>query len=107
MTNVTVSNLQTQLASIMELLAKAAISEIIKLFDDSYTVLRLEISRNQNEKEALKRKLHEVQEELTCVRMRLETGTSLANLPFNVTKHRYANIVTCWPVIGRERLWLQ
>ena len=84
MTNVTVSNLQTQLASIMELLAKAAISEIIKVFDDSYTVLRLEISRNQNEKEALKRKLQEVQEQLTCVRMRLETGTPLANLPLTL-----------------------
>ncbi|XP_031419077.1 zinc finger protein 875-like isoform X2 [Clupea harengus] len=87
MTNVTVSNLQTQLASIMELLAKAAISEIIKLFDDSYTVLRLEISQNQNEKEALKRKLQEVQEQLTCVRMRLETGLPPSNCPPPTNHH--------------------
>ncbi|XP_062371807.1 zinc finger protein 768-like isoform X2 [Sardina pilchardus] len=82
MTNVSPSrNLQSQLASIMELISKAAISEIIKLFDENYVALRLEISQNQNEKEALKRKLHEVQEELTCVRMRLETSLPLSNCP--------------------------
>lgn len=62
----------------MELMAKAAISEIIKLFDESYAALRVEISRNQTEKDALKRKLQEVQDELMCVRMRLETSKHFA-----------------------------
>ncbi|XP_036375453.1 oocyte zinc finger protein XlCOF8.4-like [Megalops cyprinoides] len=47
-----------QLASIMEVLAKAAVAEICELVDDGYAVLRLEISRRQKENEALKKKLH-------------------------------------------------
>ncbi|KAM6948668.1 uncharacterized protein FYW47_016615 [Aplochiton taeniatus] len=48
---------QTQLSSIMDVLAKAAVVEISKLVDDKYAVLRLEISQKQNEIEILKRKL--------------------------------------------------
>ncbi|KAG9355870.1 hypothetical protein JZ751_000713 [Albula glossodonta] len=48
---------QTQLASIMEVLANAAVAEICELVDDGYAVLHLEISRRQKENEALKRKL--------------------------------------------------
>ncbi|KAL2104398.1 hypothetical protein ACEWY4_001266 [Coilia grayii] len=72
MTNVNYGSLQTQLGTIMEVLAKAAIAEIIKLFDDSYAVLRLEISRHQNENEHLKRKLQEAKEELRTVQIRIE-----------------------------------
>lgn len=49
--------LHTQLASIMEVLANAAVAEICKLIDDGYAVLRSEMSRSQKEVEALKRKL--------------------------------------------------
>lgn len=47
----------TQLSSIMEALAKAAVAEICELVDDSYAVLQLEISRSHKENEALRRKL--------------------------------------------------
>ncbi|XP_059201318.1 transcription factor YY2 [Centropristis striata] len=47
----------SQLASIMEALTKAAVSEICELVDDSYAVLQLEISRSHKENEALRRKL--------------------------------------------------
>ncbi|XP_036372546.1 zinc finger and SCAN domain-containing protein 23-like [Megalops cyprinoides] len=47
----------TQIASIMEVLANAAVAEICKLVEDGYAVLRLEISQSQKEKEALRRKL--------------------------------------------------
>ncbi|XP_061110341.1 zinc finger and SCAN domain-containing protein 2-like [Conger conger] len=46
-----------QLTSIMEVLTKAAISEICELVDDGYAILHLEISRSQKEIESLKRKL--------------------------------------------------
>ncbi|KAJ8272939.1 hypothetical protein GJAV_G00095250 [Gymnothorax javanicus] len=46
-----------RLASIMEVLANAAVAEICELVDDGYAVLHLEISRKQQENEALKRKL--------------------------------------------------
>uniref|UniRef100_A0AAZ3NQR6 C2H2-type domain-containing protein n=2 Tax=Oncorhynchus tshawytscha TaxID=74940 RepID=A0AAZ3NQR6_ONCTS len=47
----------TQIASIMEVLANAAVSEICKLVDDDYTVFRLEITQSQKETRALRRKL--------------------------------------------------
>lgn len=74
MTNVNCGSLQTQLGAIMEVLAKTAIAEIIKLFDESYAVLRLEISRHQNENDDLKRKLLEAKEELRTVQIRNEAG---------------------------------
>ncbi|CAI5681603.1 unnamed protein product [Oreochromis niloticus] len=49
---------QTQLASIMEVLANAAVAEICKLVDDDYAVVRLQMSQCQRENKALKRKLH-------------------------------------------------
>ncbi|XP_034045115.1 Krueppel-like factor 12 isoform X2 [Thalassophryne amazonica] len=49
---------QTQLASIMEVLANAAVAEICKLVDDDYAVVNLQMSQCQRENKALKRKLH-------------------------------------------------
>ncbi|XP_063074798.1 zinc finger protein 37-like isoform X2 [Engraulis encrasicolus] len=51
-------DVHTQIASIMEVLANAAVSEICKVVDDGYAVLRLEISKSQNEIDTLKKKLH-------------------------------------------------
>ncbi|KAM4556425.1 uncharacterized protein V3H82_016368 [Fundulus diaphanus] len=48
---------QSQLASIMEALTRAAVAEICGLVDDGYAVLQLEISRSHKENEALRRKL--------------------------------------------------
>eukprot|EP00063_Salmo_salar_P075999 XP_014050834.1 PREDICTED: zinc finger protein 35-like isoform X3 [Salmo salar] len=50
----------TQIASIMEVLANAAVAEICKLVDDDYAVFRLEITQSQKENRALRRKLLEV-----------------------------------------------
>ncbi|XP_070971235.1 uncharacterized protein [Oncorhynchus clarkii lewisi] len=47
----------TQIASIMEVLANAAVVEICKLVDDDYAVFRLEISQSQKENRGLRRKL--------------------------------------------------
>ncbi|XP_037617406.1 fez family zinc finger protein erm isoform X2 [Sebastes umbrosus] len=49
---------QTQMASIMEVLANAAVAEICKLVDDDYAVVSLQMSQCQRENKALKRKLH-------------------------------------------------
>uniref|UniRef100_A0A673WCX4 B-cell CLL/lymphoma 6 member B protein-like n=1 Tax=Salmo trutta TaxID=8032 RepID=A0A673WCX4_SALTR len=46
-----------QLASIVEVLANAAVAEICKLVDDGHAALRLEISHSQKEIENLRRKL--------------------------------------------------
>ncbi|XP_014064369.1 zinc finger protein 34 isoform X4 [Salmo salar] len=50
----------TQIASIMEVLANAAVAEICKLVDDDYAVFRVEITQSQKENRALRRKLLEL-----------------------------------------------
>ncbi|XP_031684042.1 uncharacterized protein LOC109894110 [Oncorhynchus kisutch] len=47
----------TQIASIMEVLANAAVAEICKVVDDDYAVFRLEITQTQKENRTLRRKL--------------------------------------------------
>ncbi|XP_052321052.1 uncharacterized protein LOC118395475 isoform X1 [Oncorhynchus keta] len=47
----------TQIASIMEVLANAAVAEVCKLVDDDYAVFRLEIIQSQKENRSLRRKL--------------------------------------------------
>lgn len=48
---------QTQIASVMEVLANAAVAEICRLVEDSYNELQLEISQSQKENNILKKKL--------------------------------------------------
>uniref|UniRef100_A0A8C7GW34 Gastrula zinc finger protein XlCGF48.2-like n=1 Tax=Oncorhynchus kisutch TaxID=8019 RepID=A0A8C7GW34_ONCKI len=59
----------TQIASIMEVLANAAVAEVCKLVDDDYAVFRLEITKSQKENRALRRKLQLL--ELKVVRERV------------------------------------
>ncbi|XP_018517069.2 LOW QUALITY PROTEIN: uncharacterized protein LOC108873386 [Lates calcarifer] len=47
----------SQIASIMEVLANAAVAEICKVVDDGYAVVHLEMSRRQKENEFLRRKI--------------------------------------------------
>ncbi|XP_064783373.1 zinc finger protein with KRAB and SCAN domains 1-like [Oncorhynchus masou masou] len=47
----------TQIASIMEVLANAAVAEICKLIDDEHAVFSLEITKSQTENRALQKKL--------------------------------------------------
>ncbi|KAM9363216.1 uncharacterized protein ABDE67_014286 [Symphorus nematophorus] len=53
----TCADFHSQLASIMEVLANAAVAEICQLVDDGFATLRLEISRSQRENLALKSRL--------------------------------------------------
>ncbi|XP_052321072.1 uncharacterized protein LOC118395619 isoform X4 [Oncorhynchus keta] len=60
----------TQIASIMEVLANAAVAEICKLVDDDYAVCRLEVTQSQKENRTLRRKLQLL--ELKVARERAE-----------------------------------
>ncbi|XP_062375496.1 zinc finger protein 316-like [Sardina pilchardus] len=62
---------QTQIASIMDVLAKAAVAEISKVVEDAVVVLRLETCQRQDEIEALKRNLEVVSNELRATRRAL------------------------------------
>ncbi|XP_064783269.1 neurotrophin receptor-interacting factor homolog isoform X3 [Oncorhynchus masou masou] len=75
----------SQMASIMEVLANAAVAEICKLVDDDYAVFRLEITQSQKENSALRRKLQLL--EIKVARERAERTTRervLASHPCNV-----------------------
>lgn len=54
---------QSKLTSVMDMLAKAAVAEITKLFDDGLALVRLEVCRRENEVEALKKKLLNLENE--------------------------------------------
>ncbi|XP_060946303.1 zinc finger protein 544-like isoform X1 [Limanda limanda] len=47
----------SKIASIMEVLANAAVAEICKVVDDGYLVIQLEMSQSQKENELLRRKI--------------------------------------------------
>ncbi|XP_029543056.2 zinc finger and BTB domain-containing protein 20-like [Oncorhynchus nerka] len=64
----------TQIASIMEVLANAAVAEICKVVDDDYAVFRLEITQTQKENRTLRKKLQLL--ELKVARERVLTSPS-------------------------------
>ncbi|XP_045572378.1 zinc finger and SCAN domain-containing protein 5C isoform X3 [Salmo salar] len=61
---------QAQIASIMEVLANAAVAEICKVVDDGYAVVHLEMSQSQKENEFLRRNMKLM--ELQIARFRAE-----------------------------------
>ncbi|KAM6977922.1 uncharacterized protein FYW47_002738 [Aplochiton taeniatus] len=61
---------QSQIASIMEVLANAAVAEICKVVDDGYAVVQLEMSQSQKESDFLRRKIKLL--ELQVARYRAE-----------------------------------
>ncbi|XP_045573521.1 zinc finger protein 513 isoform X1 [Salmo salar] len=77
MANVKFMGFHTQIASIMEVLANAAVEDICKLVDDDYAVFRLEITQSQKENRVLRRKLQ--LQELKVTRERV-----LSSRPRNV-----------------------
>ncbi|XP_035286181.1 zinc finger and SCAN domain-containing protein 2-like isoform X3 [Anguilla anguilla] len=77
------AHFQTQITTIMEIMTKSAIAEIIKLFDDSSSVLCLKISRSLHENRALKRKLQSMQHELRTARRQKEGIAGAPEGPVN------------------------
>lgn len=65
----------SQIASIMEVLANAAVAEICKVVDDGYGVIRMEMSQGQKENEFLRRKVKLL--EVQIARFRAERVKSL------------------------------
>lgn len=59
---------QTQLTSVMDMLAKTAVVEICKLFEENYSLLGLEITRCTNENDSLRKKCLFLETELQAAR---------------------------------------
>ncbi|XP_064202109.1 zinc finger protein 239-like isoform X1 [Anguilla rostrata] len=57
-------NYQAQIASIMDILSKAAVAEISKVVDDGFVLLRLEMCRKESEIESLKMKVQSLESDL-------------------------------------------
>ncbi|XP_028832848.1 zinc finger protein 883-like [Denticeps clupeoides] len=66
--------LQSQIASVMDVLAKAAVAEISKIVDDGFVVVHLQMRQRQSEIEALKRNLEVVTNELHATRRAFARG---------------------------------
>lgn len=83
---------QSQVLSVMEVLAKAAVAEINRRVDDSCALLRLEVSQSRRDIALLKRKCEAMEAELRRTRMRakrkgeerMETGPSPSSCPQSV-----------------------
>ncbi|CAL8343168.1 unnamed protein product [Merluccius merluccius] len=75
---------QTELVSIMEILAKAAVAEINRRVDDSCAVLRLEITQSQSDIYVLKKKCDVMEAELKRSRIRAKKKGSF-NASVNVS----------------------
>ncbi|XP_045078717.1 zinc finger and SCAN domain-containing protein 26-like isoform X4 [Coregonus clupeaformis] len=69
-----VVDFQAQIASIMEVLANAAVAEICKVVDDDYAVVHLKMSQSHKENEFLRRKMKLM--ELQIARFRAEKTKS-------------------------------
>ncbi|KAL4657241.1 zinc finger protein 382-like isoform X1 [Arapaima gigas] len=67
-------NFDNQLTSIIELLAKSAVKDISKLFEDSTLALRLELSHSRREVVLLERKLQFAETELQAARSCADAG---------------------------------
>lgn len=64
---------QTKLTSIMEMLAKAAVVEISKLWEDGFMLVQAELRRRENEIETLNRKLMLMENERFTVLSQAQT----------------------------------
>lgn len=64
---------QSKLTSIMEMLAKAAVLEISKLWEDGFALVQVELRRRENEIEALNRKVMLMENERLTILSQAQT----------------------------------
>ncbi|XP_035381627.1 zinc finger protein 260-like [Electrophorus electricus] len=93
------SRFQTQLTSIMEMLAKTAVVEIGKLVEQSHATLKLEISRRISENESLKSKCDFLEKELKATRRSAQAST---DVQFGSGSNEVGHRPTIDGVFGKE-----
>ncbi|XP_056450179.1 zinc finger protein 394-like isoform X2 [Gadus chalcogrammus] len=87
------STMEDELSSIMDALAKAAVSEITKLFSEGSATLRLQITRSLKEKEAMKTRMKVMRRELFSLRLQTRSNASRAASRLALAR---ANICRPW-----------
>ena len=76
----------------MEMLAKAAVVEISKLWEDGFTLVQVELRRRENEIEALNRKLMMMENErLTALSQAQTTNLSSSSSSSSSSKREQQN----------------
>ncbi|CAL8398217.1 unnamed protein product [Boreogadus saida] len=86
--------LEEQLSSIIDVLAKAAVSEISQLFSEGSATLRLQITRSLKENQALRMRMKVMRSELFSLRLQTRSNASCAAIRLALAR---AN--TCKPEI--------
>ena len=80
------STLEEQLSSIMDVLAKAAVSEISQLFSEGSTTLCLQITQSLKENEALRKRMKVMRSELFSLRLQTRSNSSRAASRFALAR---------------------
>ncbi|XP_036789812.1 zinc finger and SCAN domain-containing protein 21-like isoform X4 [Oncorhynchus mykiss] len=101
---------QAQIASIMEVLANAAVAEICKVVDDGYAVVHLKMSQSHKENEFLRRKMKLMELQITRFRAeRTKFSEGSVHNRFHgirlLNRHNHREITTTGPTWqSRNRL---
>ncbi|CAL8398202.1 unnamed protein product [Boreogadus saida] len=78
--------LEEQLSSIMDVLAKAAVSEISQLFSEGSATLRLQITRSLKENQALRMRMKVMRSELISLQIQTRSNASCAASRFTLVR---------------------
>ncbi|CAL8277259.1 unnamed protein product [Arctogadus glacialis] len=80
------TTLEEQLSSIMDVLAKAAVSEISQLFSEGSATLRLQITQSLKENQALRKRMKVMRSELFSLRIQTRSNASCAASRFTLAR---------------------
>ena len=78
--------LEEQLSSIMDVLAKAAVSEISQLFSEGSATLRLQITQSLKENQALRMRMKVMRSTLFSLRIQTRSNASCAASRFTLAR---------------------
>ncbi|XP_047210134.1 oocyte zinc finger protein XlCOF8.4-like [Girardinichthys multiradiatus] len=84
-------NMESQLLSIMNVLVKAAVAEIVQLFSENSESLQLHLSQSQNENENLRTRMKVMRSELFSLKLQIRTNRPASRFSAfrgNITKPR-------------------
>ncbi|XP_030215982.1 zinc finger protein 112 isoform X3 [Gadus morhua] len=80
------STMEEQLSSIMDVLAKSAVSEISQLFSEGSASLRLEVTQSRKENELLRMRMKVMRSELFSLRLQTRSNASRAESGFALAR---------------------
>jgi hypothetical protein len=84
--------LEEQLSSIMDVLAKGAVSEISQLFLEGSATIRLQLTRSMKENQALRRRMKVMRSKIFSLRLQTRSNASCAARHFAL-----ARAIVCKP----------